>query len=128
MWCTSPIHRLPCRRVLALSFPVRGRSSPVLGDVAQSQPDELGGRIVAGEVPAGFDDLSQPRIHALDCVGRVDDATHIGRESKEWNDLVPGPLPSADDGGELKPPRNLDPTGSRESNPLEPLHEEIQIH
>ena len=28
----------------------------------------------------------------------------------------------------VKPPRNPDPAGSRESNPMEPLHEEIQIH
>ena len=37
-------------------FPIVGCSPPVLGDVAQGQPDQLGGRIVAGEVSSGLDD------------------------------------------------------------------------
>ena len=80
-------------------FPVRGRSSPVLGDVAQRQPYQLGGGIVAGEVTAGLDDLSQPRVHALDGVGRVDDATHLGREDEEGVMLVRVPKLAASTDG-----------------------------
>ncbi|MBB4842428.1 transposase [Paucibacter oligotrophus] len=39
-------------------FPVMPWASPVLGDVSQGQPDQLGGRIVAGEVSARLDDLA----------------------------------------------------------------------
>ena len=67
-----------------------GCSPPVLGDVAQGQPDQLGGRIVAGEVSSGLDDLAQPRIHAFNRIGRVDHASHLGREGEEWDHLVPG--------------------------------------
>lgn len=39
-------------------FPVIGRTPPVLGDIAQCQPNQLGGRIVTGEVPTRLDDLA----------------------------------------------------------------------
>ena len=39
--------------------PLLGRAAPVSRDVAQGQPDQLGGGIVAGEVAARLDDLAQ---------------------------------------------------------------------
>ena len=50
------IHRL---------FPVVRRPAPVGRDVAQRQPDQFGGGLVAGEVTARLDDLAQPRMYAL---------------------------------------------------------------
>ena len=50
------------RELVHGSLPVVARAIPVFGDVAQRQPDQLGGRIVAGEVPARLDDLAQPRV------------------------------------------------------------------
>jgi len=47
------IHRL---------LPILGGTSPIGGDVAQGQPDQLGGGLVAGEMPARLDDLAQPGI------------------------------------------------------------------
>ena len=38
------------RELIHRGFLVVGGSPPVLGDVAQGQPDQLGGCIVAGEV------------------------------------------------------------------------------
>ena len=85
-------------------FPVVRRPSPVLGNVAQCQPDQFGGRIVTGEVPTRFDDLAQPRVHALDGVGRVDHAPHFGWEGKERYHPVPGPAPGSYNGRELLTP------------------------
>ena len=50
-----------------IRYLVRSRG---LGDVykrqAQGQPDQLGGCLVAGEMPPRLDDLAQPGIDALD--------------------------------------------------------------
>lgn len=46
--------------------PLLGRASPISRDVAQRQPDQFGGRIFAGEVPARLDDLAQARVDALE--------------------------------------------------------------
>ena len=85
-------------------LPLLGRSPPVAGNVAQSQPDYLGGGIVTGEVAARLDDLAQPGVRALDGVGRVDHEAHRRAEGKERNHAVPGPAPGRHDGGELLPP------------------------
>jgi len=41
------------RELVHCLAPFFGRSARVGGDVAQREPNELGGRIVAGKVPAG---------------------------------------------------------------------------
>jgi len=86
------------------AFPVVGRTAPIGCDVAQRKPDQLGGRLVAGEMPARFDDFAQPRIDALDGIGGVDHPTHLGRESKERDYLVPRPTPGRHHGGEFLAP------------------------
>ena len=70
-------------------LPIVCGASPVGGDVAQREPDQLGGRVVAGEVPPCLDDFAQPRIDALDSVGRVNHPSHLGRKGKEWNHIGP---------------------------------------
>src|SRR5690606_2550330 len=68
-------------------------------DVAQSQPDQLGGRLVGGEVATGLDHFAQPRIDAFDGVGGVDHPAHLGREGEERHHLRPGAPPGRGDGG-----------------------------
>ena len=43
-------------------LPVLGRPSPISGDIAQGQPDQLGGGLVSREMAAGLDDLAQPGL------------------------------------------------------------------
>ena len=62
------------RELVHCQLPFLGRAAPVGGDVAQGQPDEFAGRVVAGEVAARLDDLAQPAVHALDGIGGVDHA------------------------------------------------------
>ena len=88
-------------------LPVLGRPSPVGGDIAQGQPDQLGGGIVAREMPARLDDLAQPGVDALDGIGRVDHPAYRRREGKEGNHPVPGPTPGGSHGGEFLAPRPL---------------------
>jgi hypothetical protein len=76
-------------------LPVPGGPSPVGGDIAQGQPDQLGGRIVAREMAPRLDDLAQPGIDALDGIGRVDHPADRRREGKERNHPVPGPRQAA---------------------------------
>lgn len=73
-------------------------------DVAQGQPQELGGRLVAGEVPAGLDDLAQLHVQTLDGVGGVDHPAHLRREGEERDHVLPGPPPGLGDGGVLRAP------------------------
>lgn len=60
-----------------------GSPLPICRDVPQGQPDQLGGRIVAGEVASRLDDFSQVIVDALDRIGGVDHAAHRRRERKE---------------------------------------------
>jgi hypothetical protein len=85
-------------------FPFLRCSSPVGRDVAQRQPQQLGGGIVTGKVPTRLDDLAQPAVQTLDGVARVDHAAHRRAEGKERNHAVPGPAPGRHDGGELLSP------------------------
>ena len=39
-------------------LPVVSRTTPIGGDIAQCQPDQFGGSIITGEVPARLDDFS----------------------------------------------------------------------
>ncbi len=86
-------------------LPVFGRAAPVGRDVSQGQPDQLGSRIVAGEVPACPDDLAQSRVDALNRVGRVDHPADLRREGEERNHVAPGPAPTGHHGGGLLAPR-----------------------
>ena len=92
------------RELVHRRLPVVRRAAPVGGDVAQRQPDQLGGRIVAGEVAARLDDLAQLRVDALDGVGGVDHLAHRRREREERNHVVPGAAPGGRDGGEFLTP------------------------
>ena len=88
-------------------LPVLGCSSPIGGDIAQGQPDQIGGSIVAREMPARLDDLAQPGIDALDDIGRIDHPTDRRWEGEEGNDPIPGPPPSGSHAGEFLAPRPL---------------------
>lgn len=46
------------RELIHRCLPIPGRTAPIGGDVTQCQPDQFGGRLVAGEVAAGLDDLA----------------------------------------------------------------------
>ena len=85
-------------------LPVLGRPSPVSGDVAQGQPDQLGGGIVAREMPARLDDLAQPGVDALNGIGRVDYPADRRREGEEGDDAVPCPAPGGGHGGKFLSP------------------------
>ena len=78
--------------------PLPGRSAPVCGNVLQRHPDQLGGGLITREVASGFDDLTQPRIHALDRIGRIDHATNRRGKGEERNDPIPSATPQRRDG------------------------------
>ena len=63
--------RIEDRELIHCCLPVVCRSAPIGRDVAQRQPDQFGGRVVAGKVPASLDDLAQPRVDALDGIRRI---------------------------------------------------------
>lgn len=85
------IHRL---------LPIVLSTHPVGRDVAQSQPDQLGGYLVAWEVPVRLDDLSQLRVDAFQRIRGVDHAPYRRWEREERDHLVPRPPPRGRDGGE----------------------------
>lgn len=60
-------------------FPVWRCPRPVLGDIAQCQPDQFGGRIITGEMPSGLEYLAQPGVHTLNRIGRI---AAIARKTK----------------------------------------------
>ena len=47
------------RELIHRRFPVFGRSAPIGRDVSQRQPNQLGGRVITGEVTPRLDDLAQ---------------------------------------------------------------------
>lgn len=47
---------------------VMGSTPPIGGDVAQCQPDELGGSPISREVSSSLDDLAQLRVDVLNGV------------------------------------------------------------
>ena len=65
--CSASLHKsLPVKNgeLIHRRFPIVGRPAPIGCDVARSltrfgQPDQLGGRFIAGEVTSGFDDFAQ---------------------------------------------------------------------
>ena len=50
-----------------------------------------------GKVAAGLDDFAQARVDALERVGGVDHAPHVGRKGEERNDVRPRAAPRRDD-------------------------------
>jgi hypothetical protein len=87
--------------------PIMSRHSPLYGDVADRQPQQLSRRVVIGEVPPGLDDLAQLRIHTLDRVGGVDHFAYRRWENKKGNHLAPDPLPCTHHHGVLLAPAAL---------------------
>ena len=85
------------RELIGRFFPDARRHVPLLADVAQGKVEQLGGRFVAGEVPAVLHDLSQLHVQTLDGVGGVDDAAHFGRIGEERHHLRPLPAPGLGD-------------------------------
>jgi len=69
-----------------------------------SQPDQLAGRVVAGEMPAGLDDLADLGVDAFDRIGRVDHPADLRRKGEERDHPVPRPAPSSDHDGEFPAP------------------------
>jgi len=55
-------------------------------------------------MPPRLENLAQPGVYALNGVGGVDHPTHLGREGKKGNHLVPDPAPRAHHGGEFLAP------------------------
>ena len=88
-------------------LPVLCCPPPVGRDVAQSQPDQLGGRIVTREMPSRLDDLAQPGVDALDGVGGIDHPADGWWKREERNDPIPGPPPGRGHGREFLAPRPL---------------------
>jgi hypothetical protein len=86
-------------------LPVVSRPAPIGSDVAQCQPDQLGGRLVIGEMPPRLENLAQAGVHALNGIGGVNHPAHLGREGKERNHLVPDPAPGGGHSGEFLAPR-----------------------
>ena len=86
-------------------LPVLGGPPPVSGDVAQSQPDQLAGRLVAREMPPCLEDLAQTSIDAFNRIGRVDYPAYLWREGKKRNDLIPVSMPCGGNRWEFLPPR-----------------------
>ncbi len=58
-------------------------------------------------MPARLDDLAKAHVQALDGVGGVDDAAHLGRKRKKRNHMLPGALPQGRDRRVLDAPRAL---------------------
>src|SRR5580700_4549557 len=55
-------------------------------------------------MPPRLNDLSYPRIDALNGIGRIDHAPHVRRKSEERNHLRPGAPPTGRHSGELLSP------------------------
>src|SRR3984885_1681619 len=75
---------------LGLSLgPFAGRHFPLLSDLAQDQENELGRRLVAGEMASRPHGPSQLGVQGLDSIRGVDDFAHGRSEGEERNDLLP---------------------------------------
>ncbi len=65
-------------------LPIMRDTSPIRGDVAQRQPEQLDGRLVIREVATGLDDLAQLHVQALDGVCNRHDIAGASRSRAEW--------------------------------------------
>ena len=85
---------------------------PFVLDVADRQPQELDGGVIAGEVAAVLGDLAQLVVQRLDGVGGVDDPAQGRGEDQEGREPLPGPLPGLRRLGYFAP-RSLEAKSSR---------------
>jgi hypothetical protein len=69
--------------------PCDGWILPVLRDVAQCQPDQLGSGLIAGEMSLVADRLAYRGVEAFDRVGGVDDFPHVGGKGEEGDHRLP---------------------------------------
>lgn len=76
-----------------LAFVLVSLVGSVVLDVADRQPQQLGGGFVGREVASVLGDLAQLVVQRLDGVGGVDHPAQGRRESQEWDESFPGPLP-----------------------------------
>ena len=75
---------------LGLSLgPFAGRHFPLLSDLAQDQENELGRRLVAGEMASRPHGPSQLGVQGLDSIRGVDDFAHGRSKGEERDDLLP---------------------------------------
>ena len=87
------------------SLPRGRRIFPARLNVTQHQPDELGGRLLAGKMAADSHRLADLRVEALDGIGGVKDFSQLGSEGEERNHLLPIAPPALREGGIFLPPR-----------------------
>ena len=85
-------------------LPFSGRHCPFFADIAQGQVEQLGGRIVVGEVAAVLDDFAQTHVDAFQGVGRIDGAANFQRIGHERRHLLPVPAPQRGNRGILLAP------------------------
>jgi hypothetical protein len=76
------------RELMRRLAPLSNRSAWLGGDVAQCQPDQLGGCLVAGKVPARLGDLAQLAVQAHAGVGRAEQQAYCRRGGEERDDLL----------------------------------------
>ena len=72
--------------------------------VADREIDQLGCGIVDGHAAACFCGFPDHPIQIFDCIHRVDDFTHGGREGKKWDQLLPSAPPAWSNGGVFAAP------------------------
>jgi hypothetical protein len=82
---------------------IRG-AVPLRGEVAEREPEQFRGGVIRGVVPARLDDFSELGVHALQRIGRVDQAADLWWKREEWHDVRPGAPPGGDHGGKLASP------------------------
>lgn len=62
---------------------------PLCRDVPQRQVDQLGGRLVAGEMPLVPDRLADLAAQTFDGVGGVQNLAHLGKEGEKRDHFLP---------------------------------------
>lgn len=81
--------------------PVVGLLTPRRGDIAERQPEKLGGGLVGWKVAAGLQDLPQPGMHAFQRIRRIEHLPYVGWEGEERDDVRPGAAAALLPGGHL---------------------------
>src|SRR5262245_46930739 len=79
---------MPCGRCLL----------PILGDIAQSEPDQCCGRQIAREVALVTYGFADRGVQRFDGVGRVDNLAHLAGEGEERDHRRPVAPPALRDG------------------------------
>lgn len=62
---------------------VMGGPAPFCRVIAQHQPDQFSGSIIAREMPPGLDNFAQLRVDVLDGVSGIDHTAHDRRKGKK---------------------------------------------